>query len=151
MSLILDTEAFLDTVCDLLNQGQTDVAIPVAGGSMVPFLHHGDTVCLNLLDTPPRRGDVVLYRRESGRYILHRISRMNRDGSVIMVGDAQQELELLPSRDMICARVTSAWHQGKLCRPGQLRWWFYARVWLRLRPVRHFLMRLRGKKAIKMK
>ncbi len=144
MPLILDTEAFLDTVCELLRQGQTDVAIPVAGGSMVPFLHHGDTVCLNLLDSAPKRGDVVLYRRESGRYILHRIYRMRRDGSVLMVGDAQQEIEILPSRDMICARVTSARHQGKLCQPGQLRWWFYRRVWLRLRPVRYFLMSLRG-------
>ena len=144
MPLILDTEAFLDTVCELLRQGQTDVVIPVAGGSMVPFLHHGDTVCLNLLDSAPKRGDVVLYRRESGRYILHRIYRMRRDGSVLMVGDAQQEIEILPSRDMICARVTSARHQGKLCQPGQLRWWFYRRVWLRLRPVRYFLMSLRG-------
>ena len=144
MPLILDTEAFLDTVCELLRQGQTDVAIPVAGGSMVPFLHHGDTVCLNLLDSAPKRGDVVLYRRESGRYILHRIYRMRRDGSVLMVGDAQQEIEILPSRDMICARVTSARHQGKLCQPGQLRWWFYRRVWLRLRLVRYFLMSLRG-------
>jgi hypothetical protein len=89
---------------------------------------------------------VVLYRRESGRYILHRIYRMRRDGSVLMVGDAQQEIEILPSRDMICARVTSARHQGKLCQPGQLRWWFYRRVWLRLRPVRYFLMSLRGRK-----
>jgi hypothetical protein len=113
---------------------------------MVPFLHHGDTVCLNLLDSAPKRGDVVLYRRESGRYILHRIYRMRRDGSVLMVGDAQQEIEILPSRDMICARVTSARHQGKLCQPGQLRWWFYRRVWLRLRPVRYFLMSLRGRK-----
>lgn len=146
MPLILDTEAFLDTVCDLLRQGQTDVAIPVAGGSMVPFLHHGDTVCLNLLDSPPKRGDVVLYRRLNGRYILHRICRVRRDGSFIMVGDAQQDLEVLPSREQICARVTCARHQGKLCRPGQLRWWFYRHVWLWLRPVRHRLMGLRGKR-----
>lgn len=146
MSYILDTEAFLDTVCELLHQGQTSVAIPVAGGSMVPFLHHGDTVCLDLPENELKRGDVVLYRRPNGRYILHRIYKLNKDGSLILVGDAQQELERLPSRELVCARVTSARHEGKPCKPGQLRWWFYRRVWLWLLPHRHRLMALRKKK-----
>ena len=60
MARILDTQAFLDTVCELLRQGQRGVAIPVAGGSMVPFLHDGDTVQLELPDTPLKRGDIVL-------------------------------------------------------------------------------------------
>lgn len=145
MPRVLDTEAFLDTVCELLQQGQTHVAIPVAGGSMVPFLHHGDMVCLDLVDTPLKKGDIVLYRRASGRYILHRIKKIRPDGSFILVGDAQQELELLPSREQICARATSARHKGKICDPGSFRWWFYAHVWLWLVPFRHRLMRLREK------
>ena len=31
MAKVLDTTAFLDTVCDLLRQGQQHVAIPVTG------------------------------------------------------------------------------------------------------------------------
>ena len=138
----LDTQAYLDTVCDLLRQGQRYVAVPVAGGSMIPFLHHGDTVYLDLPDTPLKKGDIVLYTRQSGRYILHRIKKANPDGSFIMVGDAQQELELLPRRDMIHARVSYARHKGKLTRPGQPRWWFYQHVWLWVLPIRHLLMTL---------
>jgi len=43
MPWILDTREYLDTVCELLKQGESSVAVPVAGGSMIPFLHHGDT------------------------------------------------------------------------------------------------------------
>lgn len=146
MPHVLDTQLYLDTVCDLLQQGQTHVTVPVAGGSMLPFLHTGDTVCLDLVDTPLKRGDILLYRRECGRYILHRLYKLRRDGSCLMVGDAQQELEVLPSREQICARVTSAWHDGKRYLPGSPRWWFYQHIWLCLVPVRHFLMSLRKRK-----
>lgn len=145
MAMILDTQEFLDAICQMLDEGQSQIPIPVAGGSMVPFLHNGDTVYLSLPDSPLRRGDIVLYQRTSGRYILHRIKKLRRDGSLVMVGDAQQELELLPSRNLVRARVTSAIHKGKPCTPNSLRWWMYRHVWLWLTPFRHRLMRLREK------
>lgn len=145
MAKVLDTNAYLDTVCELLRQGEKHVTIPVTGGSMVPFLHSGDMAYLDLPDSPLKKGDIVLYTRENGRYILHRIKKVKKDGSFIMVGDAQQELELLPRRELIHARVTAACHCGKLLRPGQFRWWFYQHIWLNIVPVRHFLMALSGK------
>lgn len=145
MARVLDTQQYLDTVCELLQQGEQSVAVPVAGGSMVPFLWSGDTVYVDIPDSPVKRGDIVLYTRSSGRYILHRVFRVRKDGSYIMVGDAQTELELLPGRDQIHARVTMARHKGKLMKPGQPRWWIYGHIWLWLRPVRPLLMRLRGK------
>ena len=143
MAMVLDTNEYLDTVCCLLAQGHSSVAVPVAGGSMVPFLHNGDTVYLNVPQNPLKRGDIVLYTRANGRYILHRIWKVCPDGSFLMVGDAQQELEHLPSREQIHAIVTSARHKGKLLRPKSLRWWAYKHIWLWLRPVRHRLMSLR--------
>ena len=142
MAKVLDTKAYLDTVCELLQQGQCHVAIPVTGGSMVPFLHSGDMAYLDLPDTPLKKGDIVLYTRENGRYILHRIKKVNKDGSFIMVGDAQQKLELLPRQELIHARVTSALHCGKHIHPGQPRWWFYQHVWLWIVPLRRPLMTL---------
>ena len=145
MAKVLDTNAYLDTVCELLQQGQCHVAIPVTGGSMVPFLHSGDMAYLDLPDSPLKKGDIVLYTRENGRYILHRIKKVNKDGSFILVGDAQQDLELLPRRELIHARVTSALHCGKPIHPGQPRWWFYQHIWLMIVPLRHFLMALSSK------
>ena len=145
MTRLLDTQQYLDTVCQLLRQGERSVAVPVAGSSMVPFLVDRDTVYLDLPDSPIRRGDVVLYTRSNGRYILHRVYKVNKDGSCLMVGDAQVQLEYLPSMDQIHARVTEAVHKGKRLSPNSLRWWAYRHLWLCLRRFRPALMRLRGK------
>lgn len=143
MARVLDTREYLDTVCELLRQGQTAVAVPVAGGSMIPFLHHGDTVYLDLPRFPVKPGDILLYTRPNGQYILHRVIRTAADGSLLLSGDAQQELEYLPGTDCVHARVTSACHKGKRNCPGQLRWWAYSHLWRWLLPYRHRLMHLR--------
>lgn len=146
MARTLDTKAFLDTVCELLQQGQTNVTVPVTGSSMVPFLHNGDTVYLNAPPEKLRKGDVVLYTRNNGDYVLHRIWKVNRDGSMIMVGDAQQFLETVPSRKRICGIAVAALHKNKRISPRCFHWWFYRHVWLWLLPWRYRLMATRSKK-----
>lgn len=142
----MDTWEYLDVVCDLLRQGKTYVNVPVTGGSMVPFLHSGDAV---YLDPPPkrlRRGDIVLYTRQNGDYVLHRIRSVYPDGSLIVVGDAQQHLEPLRSARCVHGIVVSARHKDELITPKSPRWWFYRHIWLWLLPWRHRLMNLRSKK-----
>lgn len=145
MARVLDTQEYLDAVCQLLSQGETSVAVPVAGGSMIPFLHHGDTVYLSLPRFPVKRGDILLYTRPNGQYILHRVIKVSPDGSLQMAGDAQTELEMLPNTDCVHGMVTSASHKGKRNCPGQLRWWAYRHLWRWLLPLRHSLMSLREK------
>lgn len=139
--MILDTKEYLDTVVELLAQGHRDVTVPVKGSSMVPFLHNGDVVYLNLPEGPAKRGDILLYLRPDSRYILHRVVRRRKRG-LLMTGDAQQELELIDEAQ-VRATVTSARHLGRLLTPKSLRWLVYRHVWLWLRPIRHRLMKLR--------
>lgn len=145
MARVVDTKEYLDIVCDLLENGETSVPVPVAGSSMIPFLHPGDTVYLDLPAAPLKRADIVLYTRPSGKYILHRIIAVNDDGSFFMMGDAQQEREWIESARQIRARVTCARHKGKLLTPRSPRWRFFATVWIRVVPLRHFLMNTVGK------
>lgn len=145
MARVLDTQEYLDTICELLRQGETSVAVPVAGGSMIPFLHHGDTVYLDLPRLPIKRGDILLYTRSTGQYVLHRVIQVNMDGSLWMSGDAQMELEYLPGVQCVHGLVTSARHKGRLNRPGGLRWWAYSHLWRWLLPYRYRLMGLREK------
>lgn len=146
MARTLDTRAFLDTVCQLLQQGQTHVTVPVTGSSMVPFLYDGDTVYLNAAPEKLKKGDVVLYTRSNGDYVLHRIRKINRDGSLVLVGDAQQFLEHLPSRAQVHGIAVAARHKGKAITPRGFHWWFYRHVWLWLLPWRYRLMASRNKK-----
>lgn len=145
MARFLDTQEYLDAVCEMLNQGETSVAVPVAGGSMIPFLHNGDTVYLDLPRDPLKRGDILLYTRSNGQYILHRVIQTNPDGSLWMAGDAQQQLEYLPDRDCVKAYVTSVRHKGRRNRPGGFRWWCYSHPWRWLIRYRHRLMLFREK------
>lgn len=146
MAHTLDTKQFLDTVCQLLQQGQTNVTVPVAGSSMVPFLHNGDTVYLNAPPKKLKKGDVVLYTRDNGDYVLHRIRKVHKNGSLTLVGDAQQFLEHLPGWDRVHGIVVAARHKGKRITPRSFHWWFYRHIWLWLLPWRYRLMASRRKK-----
>lgn len=79
-----DTE-IINEVERLINSGLS-ITLPVRGNSMVPFIAGGrDSV---ILEKPrlPKRGDVVLARLDGGRYVLHRIIRV--DGErVTLMGD----------------------------------------------------------------
>lgn len=130
MAKMVDTKEYLDMVCGLLAAGQTNVPVPVAGTSMTPFLHSGDTVYLNLPDSPLKKGDIVLFTRPGGQYVLHRIVAVHRDGSFTLLGDAQREYEPVSGAEYIHARATGARHKGQLLTPQSRRWRFFATVWM---------------------
>ena len=138
---MVDTKQYLDMICGLLREGNREISVPVAGSSMTPFLHHGDMVYLNPVDAPPKRGDIVLYTRPGGQYILHRIVKVNPDGSYIMLGDAQTQRERIESREVIHGVAVSALHIGKQLTPASFRWRFFEKVWLRVVPLRPLIMK----------
>ena len=116
------------------------VPLVISGSSMTPFLVHGrDTVYLTKIRQPLKRGDMVLYRRDSGNYILHRVYRVEED-SYTMVGDAQTWLEAGIRRDQILARVTAVRRRGKLLQKGSFWWDFFEKVWIRMVPLRPVAM-----------
>lgn len=145
MARVVDTKEYLDMVCELLAQGKEHIAVPVAGSSMTPFLHPGDTVYVDLPGDQLRAGDIPLFVRPDGRYILHRIVKVRPDGSFIMLGDYQTETEVVESIHQIRAVVTSAKHKGKILTPKSPRWIFFATVWRWIVPFRYSVMRVWGK------
>ena len=69
----LAPEAAMERIVGLLSYGE-QVPLVITGNSMYPFLRHGrDTVYLQKVQRPLKKGDMVLYRRKNGQYILHRI------------------------------------------------------------------------------
>lgn len=67
--------------------------IPVTGTSMNPLLYQGrDYVMIIKPDFPLSVGDVPLYRRYDGSFVLHRIVGKNEEG-YILCGDNQFILE----------------------------------------------------------
>lgn len=130
-----------------LLQEEDGVELPllVTGNSMSPFLIGGrDAVYLTRLERPARRGDILLYRRTGGGYVLHRVYRAGPEG-LTMVGDAQQVLEPGIRQEQVLAVVHRAERKGKLLVPGSFWWDFFEKVWIRIIPARRILQGIYSK------
>ena len=120
----------------LLKSGQTIQLFP-QGYSMYPLLVPGrDEVILSPLpDRPLRRGDVALYRRDTGILVLHRICRCKEDG-YYMVGDNQVQVEGPLRKEQVIGIMSGFVRKGKLFSSDDLWYRILSRVWLIMRPVR---------------
>lgn len=136
----VDTREFLSAMEKLIGQGET-VSIPVSGFSMNPFLaDKRDAVLVKRPDQDLKRGDIVLYKRRNGQYILHRIWKVKREG-YYMVGDAQTEIEGPILREQIIGRVEKIRRKGTWIDEMDLLWKFFEKVWIRILPLRPALRR----------
>lgn len=132
---VVDTQSFMEQLPQMLLEVES-IPLVISGNSMAPFLVHGrDTVYLSKVTQPLKKGDMILYRRSSGVYVLHRIYRV-RNGSYDLVGDGQVGLEPGIRREQVFAIVTAVCRNGKLLRKGSLRWEFFEHIWLTLLPFR---------------
>ena len=134
---ILPSEVLMDQLLGLLEDTES-VPLVISGSSMTPFLVHGrDTVYLSKVAHPLKKGDMILYRRDNGAYILHRICQAE-GGTYTLVGDAQTRLEPGVRQDQVLAVVSAVCRKGKILRRGSFWWDFFERIWIRmisLRPV----------------
>ena len=120
----------------LMDENIGALPLVISGNSMSPFLIHGrDTVYLSRLTRPIKRGDVLLYRRTNGAYILHRVWKVE-NNTLTMVGDAQTEKEPGIRPEQVIAVMTSAERKGKTQKPGSFWWDFFEKVWIRMVPLR---------------
>ncbi|MBR1854036.1 MAG: S24/S26 family peptidase [Lachnospiraceae bacterium] len=121
---------------ELLRQGKS-VQLPIAGYSMYPLLMpERDKVILAPADHMPyRRGDVMLYRRDGGILVLHRIWKRKKDG-YYMVGDNQKEIEGPLREDQMLGVMTGMIRSGREISCDHVGYRLYSVMWLMLRPIR---------------
>lgn len=141
MAHFLDTRKYLDAVCLMLRQGSTQVPVPVAGVSMRPFLRTGDTVFLDAIDSPVKPGDILLFQRPGGQYVLHRVYKCRRDGSFLLLGDNQMVPEPVEA-SQLRAKVSFVRIGEVTVKPGDRRWWLFSHAWRWLRPLRGLIAKM---------
>ena len=96
------------------------------GSSMLPTIREGrDTVMLTAITAPPKRGDLLLYRRDSGTLVLHRVVRVETDATLTMRGDNQYFTERGIREDQLIATVKRYFRDGKEIRTDSRRSHFY--------------------------
>ena len=142
---IIDTSEYVSAILSILEEGK-EVPLPVKGSSMTPFLADGrDRVFLKKAPERLRRGDIILYQRDNGVYVLHRICRIRKHGTARLydlVGDAQTRIEHDIRRDQIHAKAVRIERKGVLKTPGTFYWWFFQHIWVSIIPMRHLVLHL---------
>ena len=109
--------------------GRADLT--VTGWSMLPMLQYGrDRVTLIPPPEELKKKDIILYRRENGQYVLHRIIGV-KDGKYILSGDNQAVREIV-DRSQVIGLVSEFTHRGKPCSMDSLSYRIYAWVWVEL-------------------
>jgi len=116
--------------------------LTVTGVSMLPILRdRRDSVELVRVTKPLKRGDLILYRRENGQYVLHRIVRADAEG-FICCGDNQWEPEEVTA-GQVMAVVSGFVRAGKSHSVTHKGYRLYAWLWTGLFPVRRPLIVIR--------
>ena len=126
----------------LLQEGNI-IRIRPQGCSMYPlFIPGRDEALIQQTDgTDCHRNDVVLYRRDQGILVLHRICRVTSDG-FYMVGDNQFEVEGPLRPDQLRGRLIAFIHNGKEISVKNPVYRFLSSLWLGMLPLRPFCFRL---------
>lgn len=101
------------------------------GTSMLPLLVQGkDSVVLKRKPAELlKKHDIAFYRRKSGQFVLHRIMKIESDGSYTMCGDNQLVLERGIQSEQILGYVSEIYKGEKLRKLSSLRYRIYVLFW----------------------
>lgn len=114
------------------------VKLQVAGNSMYPlWKHQRDSVIVVSCDTKQlKKWDIVLYQRENGKFVLHRIVQSSPE-TFNMCGDAQFAIEKEINKNQIIGKVHSFMRNGNEISCNNLLYRLYVFSWYQLFPIRH--------------
>lgn len=117
-----------------------DVTITVTGNSMYPlFMHKRDSVILTRCNKYTlKTGDIALYKRDNGQYVLHRIVKVNKN-SYDLCGDHQYLIEKKLPKEKIIAVVKAFERKGKRYSCDTFAYGLYWRLWVFSMPYRSLL------------
>lgn len=122
----------------------------VVGNSMKPLLRvRQDQVVLSLITSPPKKYDVVLYKRPNNQYVLHRILKIKKDYYLIN-GDNRYHIEKVP-KDWIIAIMEGFYRNNKYYTGSSLEYKLYILLWCKPNILRRLLLFIRHQIKIRIK
>lgn len=140
---VVDAQEYIDVLRGILEEGK-EVSLTITGNSMSPFMiHERDVIVLAPINSPLKKGDMAMFQRANGQYVMHRVCRVKSE-ACYFVGDAQDWIEGPISREQIFGRVTAVRRKNVWIRPGDFWWEFFEHVWIRMIPLRRPVMRIYG-------
>lgn len=134
----LPNDLFLKGIGELLQEGHT-ATLRVRGNSMRPFLEdRRDSIVLTSV-THIEVGDAVLAEIAPGKYVFHRIIAIDGD-NVTLMGDGNVRGTEHCTKADVKANALAVVRKGKEYSTDGRRWMRYSKAWMRLTPVRRWLL-----------
>ena len=123
-------EDAIDVIEEVLASGGVFKMNP-KGSSMLPLIVQGrDSVVLRRDDNrAPQKNDMLFYRRDNGQFVLHRLMKIEDDGTYTMCGDNQIYLEKGIRKDQIIAYVEQLYRKDKLVNYNGIGYRAYLFIW----------------------
>ena len=118
--------------------------VPIMGKSMLPLLEEGQSrVELIVIDEKPlKKGDIILYKKNDGTLVLHRIIKDDDNGIFTVLGDHQFKNAEQISRKQIIAVAKGFFINGCYV-DGKTQWYrIYKKIWLSNLTVRRCFLAL---------
>ena len=116
--------------------------LTVTGRSMLPLLRaYRDAVELIPVSGQQKKGTIILYRRENGQFVLHRIVALTENG-YICCGDNEAVREPV-AQEQLLAAVDGLIRKGKTVTMKNLSYRGYVALWVGLFPLRGFYIKVR--------
>lgn len=140
MEDIIPAVQWSSAILPVLNEGHI-LKIPLLGLSMFPLLSGGrdEAVISSIAGKKLKRGDIVLYVREDGTHVLHRIHHIKND-NFFMLGDAHTSVEGPIRRENVLAVAEAVIRKGKTISCNRADFWLISSIWLLVRPARPWIM-----------
>ena len=137
----IDTKIYLSFLKEMIEQN-VDVSIVISGNSMSPFLvNQRDVIYLSKINRKLKKGDLVLYQRLFGQYVVHRIQKKKKSG-YYLAGDNQIAIEGPILDKQIFGLVTKVKRKGKWIEAGNFWWEFFEHVWIWVLPWRMIILNI---------
>ncbi len=128
-----------DVMEEMLASGGT-VEFNTRGTSMLPTLHNdGDRAVLKRVEKL-QKNDIAFYRRDDGAFVLHRVIKVEDNGTYTMCGDNQWVLEKGIRPEQIIAKAIAIIRKGKKTDTDDRLYNIYVSIWVAVRPVRRIII-----------
>ena len=137
----------MEAVINEVLENNSQVVITASGKSMEPFIRDGiDNVALKRPTRRPEKGDVIFYKRDSGKLVLHRIVGEDENG-YILCGDNQWAKEYGIRENQIIAVLDSVEKNGKIYKSDGA----YFKIYNMLLPQIKWSRRIKNSVSIRIK
>lgn len=123
-------ESLISVLESRVKEGES-MSFSPAGTSMLPTIRNQTDLVTISPAKSLKKHDIILYRRKSGKIVLHRIVKLIDKDTYILCGDSQFTLEYPIIRDQVIGVVSSFVRKGNLidCENPSILYKTYVYIW----------------------